>query len=149
MKYSCMLNNVVIFCKATSEKVAAFYLLQLSSELKVKCGQLTSIKWVVPISWTTTFYTSQMIDHRVASLSKQHYWYQCVAIPGHTWACAHEKFPGAMLKAKVKDQLLACAVAFMWTHTGKTERMVFVAKNGLRSDLRLYNISWWECTPVL
>ena len=48
-----------------------------------------------------------------------------------------------MLKAKVKDQLLACAVAFMWTHTGKTERMVFVAKNGLRSDHRgasLYNI---------
>ena len=33
-----------------------------------------------------------------------------------------------MLKAKVKDQLLACAIAFMWTHKGKTERMVFVAK---------------------
>ena len=55
-----------------------------------------------------------------------------------------------MLKAKVKDQLLlACAVAFMWTHTSKTERMVFVAKNGLRSNLRVYNFSWQECTPVL
>ena len=44
-----------------------------------------------------------------------------------------------MLKAKVKDQLLACAIAFMWTHTIKTDRMVFVAKNGLRSNLRMYN----------
>ena len=46
-----------------------------------------------------------------------------------------------MWKAKVKDQLLACAITFMWTwseHTGKTEIMVFVAKNGLRSDLRVY-----------
>ena len=54
-----------------------------------------------------------------------------------------------MLKAKVKDQLLACAITFMWTHTSKTERMVFVAKNGLKSNLRVYNFSWWDCTPVL
>ena len=54
-----------------------------------------------------------------------------------------------MLKAKVKDQLLARAIAFMWTHTGKTERMVFMAKNGVRSDLRVYNFSWQECTTVL
>ena len=54
-----------------------------------------------------------------------------------------------MLKAKVKDQLLACAIAFMWTHTSKTERMVFVAKNGLRSNLRGYNLSWQGCTTVL
>ena len=43
-----------------------------------------------------------------------------VATPGHTRACAHVKFAGArvkiMWKAKVKGQLLACAIAsFMWT----------------------------------
>ena len=43
-----------------------------------------------------------------------------VATPGHTRACAHVKFAGArvkiMWKAKVKDQVLACAIAsFMWT----------------------------------
>ena len=42
-----------------------------------------------------------------------------VATPGHTWAHAHVKFTGAwvkiMWKAKVTDQLLACAIAFMWT----------------------------------
>ena len=54
-----------------------------------------------------------------------------------------------MLKAKVKDQLFACAIAFMWTHTGKTERMVFVAKNGFRSDLRVDNFPWRDGTPVL
>ena len=27
-----------------------------------------------------------------------------------------------MLKAKIKDQLLACAIAFMWMHTSKTEK---------------------------
>ena len=54
-----------------------------------------------------------------------------------------------MLKAKVEDQLFACAIAFMWTHTGKTERMVFVAKNGLRSDLRVYNFMTgaWPSSP--
>ena len=54
-----------------------------------------------------------------------------------------------MFKAKVKDQLLAYAIAFMWMHTGNTERMVFVVKNDLRSILRVYNFSWRECTPVL
>ena len=59
-----------------------------------------------------------------------------------------------MWKAKVKDQLLACTITFMWTlseHTGKTERMKLVAKKGLRSDLRVYNlqnISWRECATV-
>ena len=42
-----------------------------------------------------------------------------VATPGDTRACAHVKFTGAqvkiMWKAKDKDQLLACAIAFMWT----------------------------------
>ena len=28
-----------------------------------------------------------------------------------------------------------------------TERMVFVAENGLRSDLIVYNFSWWEHAP--
>ena len=39
-----------------------------------------------------------------------------VATPGHTRACAHVKFIGARVKnRKVKDQLLAGAIAFMWT----------------------------------
>ena len=43
-----------------------------------------------------------------------------VATPGHTRASAHVKFAGArvkiMWKAKVKDQVLGCAIAsFMWT----------------------------------
>ena len=45
-----------------------------------------------------------------------------------------------MWKAKVKDQLLACAIAFMWTwskHTGKTERMVFVAKTRLKKKKKI------------
>ena len=39
-----------------------------------------------------------------------------VATPEHTRACAHLKFAGAWVKkVKVKDQLLACAIAsFMW-----------------------------------
>ena len=49
-----------------------------------------------------------------------------VATPGHTRACAHVKFTGAqvkvMLKAKVKDQLLACVIAFMWTHMKQAYR---------------------------
>ena len=42
-----------------------------------------------------------------------------IATPGHTQASATIKFTGAwvkiMWKAKVKDQLLACAITFMWT----------------------------------
>ena len=40
-----------------------------------------------------------------------------VATPGHTRAYAHVKFTGARVKkAKVKDQVLACAIeSFMWT----------------------------------
>ena len=41
---------------------------------------------------------------------------------------------------RVKNQVSACAIAFRWTwnkHRGKTERMVSVAKNSLRSDLRV------------
>ena len=41
-----------------------------------------------------------------------------IATPGHTRACAHVKFAGARvkMKAKVKDQLLACAItSFMRT----------------------------------
>ena len=47
-----------------------------------------------------------------------------------------------MWKDKVKGQLLACEITFMWTlseHTGKTERTVLGVKNGLRNDLRVYN----------
>ena len=49
-----------------------------------------------------------------------------VATPGHIRACAHVKFTGAqvkvMWKAKVKDQLLACVIAFMWTHMKQAYR---------------------------
>ena len=77
------------------------------------------------------------------------HWGVCsgIAAPGHSWAFAHVKFAGArvkiMWKAKVKDQVLVCAIAsFTWTwseHTGKTEWMVFKAKNGLRSNFRVNN----------
>ena len=42
------------------------------------------------------------------------------------------------------DQLLACAIAFMWTqreHTGKTERVVFVAKKALEAILESKNLN--------
>ena len=47
-------------------------------------------------------------------------------------------------------QILACAIAFMWSwneHTGKTEIMVFVAKSDLRSDLRVYNSKFLMVGP--
>jgi len=85
------------------------------------------------------------------SMRPKPFWWQQlfsgVATPGHTQACAGVKFTGArvkiMWKAKVKDKLLAYAISFMWTwseHTGKTKTMVFVAKNILRSDVRVINI---------
>ena len=40
--------------------------------------------------------------------------------PGHTRACVHVKFTGARVKIQVQ-----------------TERMLFVAKNDLRNDLRV------------
>ena len=51
-----------------------------------------------------------------------------------------------MYKAKVNNQLLACAItSFMWMWSecaGKNERIVFVAEIDLRSDLRVYDFSW-------
>ena len=85
--------------------------------------------------------------HTHSMRPKPFWWQQLfsgVATPGHTQACAGVKFTDAqvkiMWKAKVKDKLLAYAISFMWTwskHTGKTKTMVFVAKNILRSDVRV------------
>ena len=63
-------------------------------------------------------------------------WYLWPKTASEAWACAHVKFTGAhvkiMWKAKVKDQLLVCAIAFMWMWS-ETERVVF---GSLRSDLK-------------
>ena len=59
-----MLNNVVIFCKATSDKVAAFYLLQLTSE-RSNVGNLPALNG---LSLSRGLQPSiRLIDHRGAS----------------------------------------------------------------------------------
>ena len=71
MKCSCMLNNVVIFCKATSDKVAVFYLLHLSSE-RSNVGNLPALNGL-SLSRGLQPSIRLIIDHPGASLSKQHY----------------------------------------------------------------------------
>ena len=80
-----------------------------------------------------------------------------VATPRHTRAYARVKFAGARvkMKAKVKDQLLACVItSFMRTwskQTGKTERIVFVAENGLMPHYSVIdhtNIMYDPCVVV-
>ena len=56
-----------------------------------------------------------------------------ITTPRHTRACAHVKFAGAQVKilwkAKVKDQVLACASAsFMWTASIQVRRHACTVK---------------------
>ena len=78
-----------------------------------------------------------------------------IATPGVTRTCANVIFTGTqvkiMWKAKVNNQLLARVIGFMWgwsKYTGKTERVVFVAKNCLRSTYNFEKFSWQEWAPV-
>ena len=80
---------------------------------------------------TLLLWFSPMCREVIGLISCNTVTYNFQAVVQHTQVCVYKKFTGFRVNIKWKRRSKK--------HTGKIEKMVFAAKNSLRSDLRVYN----------